>query len=92
MGPNGDPVTRGFPIIENVPGETSDHVWHRGLYSAYGEVNDVDNWTEGEGRGHTVHREFEALESGPVYRPRHRPERLDDPRQAEGAAGASGGT
>ena len=67
VGPNGDPVTRGFPIIENVPGETSDHVWHRGLYSAYGEVNGVDNWTEGEGRGHTVHREFEALESGPVY-------------------------
>ena len=67
VGPYGDPVTRGFPMIENVPGETSDHLWHRGLYSAYGEVNGIDNWTEGEGRGHTVHREFEALESGPVY-------------------------
>ena len=67
MGPYGDPVTRGFPMIEDVPGESRDHVWHRGLYSAYGDVNGVDNWTEGEGRGHTVHRRFEALASGPVY-------------------------
>ena len=67
LGPYGDPVTRGFPMIEDVPGESRDHVWHRGLYSAYGDVNGVDNWTEGEGRGHTVHRRFETLASGPVY-------------------------
>ncbi|MCY4108377.1 MAG: PmoA family protein [Chloroflexi bacterium] len=67
IGPYGDPVTRGFPMIDDVPGESRDHVWHRGLYSAYGDVNGVDNWTEGEGRGHTVHRRFETLMSGPVY-------------------------
>ena len=67
IGPYGDPVTRGYPLVRDVPGESSDHVWHRGLFSAYGEVNGVDNWTEGEGRGHTVHHRFEALEGGPVY-------------------------
>ena len=67
MGPYGDSVTRGFPMIEDIPGESRDHVWHRGLYSAYGDVNGVDNWTEGDGRGHTVHHRFEALASGPVY-------------------------
>ena len=39
LGPNGREVTRG---------ETSDiskdHVHHRSLYVAYGEVNDVDLW------------------------------------------------
>ena len=67
IGPYGDPVTRGFPMIDDVPGESRDHLWHRGLYSAYGDVNGVDNWTEGEGRGHTVHRRFEALVGGSVY-------------------------
>ncbi len=67
MGPYGDPVTRGFPMVRDAPGETTDHPHHRGIYVAYGEVNGVDNWTEGSGRGHTVHREFAALESGPVY-------------------------
>ena len=67
VGPYGDPVTRGYPMIDDIPGESRDHVWHRGLYSAYGDVNGVDNWTEGDGRGHTVHRRFETLDSGPVY-------------------------
>jgi hypothetical protein len=67
IGPYGDPVTRGFPMIEDVPGETTDHIHHRGVWVAYGQVNNVDNWGEAEGSGHTVHREFSVLEAGPVY-------------------------
>ena len=67
MGPYGDPVTRGFPMVKDAPGETNDHPHHRGLYTAYGEVNGVDNWSEADGCGHTVHREFAVVASGPVY-------------------------
>ena len=57
-GPYGSPVTRGYPMIEDVPGETTDHVHHRGLWTAHGEVNDVDNWGEAGDSGFTLHRKF----------------------------------
>jgi hypothetical protein len=66
-GPYGDPVTRGYPMIEGVPGETTDHVHHRGLWSAHGEVNDVDNWGETDNGGLTLHRSFSVLHGGPVF-------------------------
>jgi hypothetical protein len=67
IGPYGDSVTRAYPMVEGVPGETSDHPHHRGVWVAHGAVNSVDNWSEGEGRGKTVHREFAALKDGPVF-------------------------
>ncbi len=67
MSPNGAKVTRSYPMVEGVPGETSDHRHHRSIWVAFGEVNGVDNWSEGEGHGGTVHREFLAKEAGPVY-------------------------
>ncbi|MBM3262891.1 MAG: PmoA family protein [candidate division Zixibacteria bacterium] len=57
-------VTRGA-AGEN-PGETTDHVHHRSLWTAYGEVNDTDNWSEDRDYGRTVHRGFDVLENGPV--------------------------
>lgn len=42
---SGLPVTRGFPL-EKIEGESSDHVWHRGLWYAHGDVNGVDFWRE----------------------------------------------
>ncbi|MCZ6677431.1 MAG: PmoA family protein [Candidatus Poribacteria bacterium] len=61
LGPEGRAVTRG---------ETSeistDHVHHRSLYVAYGEVNDVDVWGEGENSGRVVHQGFTQRSGGVV--------------------------
>ena len=86
IGPHGDPVTRAYPMVEGVAGETSDHPHHRGVWVAHGAVNSVDNWSEGEGRGRTVHREFAVLEEGPRVRARHRRERLGQARRQWGGA------
>ena len=67
IGPFGDPVTRGYPMVEGAPGETTDHVHHRGVWTGHGAVNGVDNWGEETGAGRTVHREFAALHAGTVY-------------------------
>ena len=67
IGPTGKSVTRGYPMIEGVPGENSDHHHHRAIYVAHGEVNEVDNWSEGANCGKIVHRSFEDVTSGPVY-------------------------
>ena len=60
-GPNGREVTRG---------ETSeistDHVHHRSLYVAYGEVNDVDLWGEGGNSGRVVPQNFTQKQGGAV--------------------------
>jgi hypothetical protein len=50
-----------------VPGDSTDHVHHRSLWVAWGDVNGSDNWSEEKGHGRVVHREFEAVESGPVF-------------------------
>ena len=61
LGPNGCEVTRG---------ETSeiskDHVHHRSLYVAYGEVNDIDLWGEGSNSGRVVHQGFTQKQGGAV--------------------------
>ena len=61
FGPKGREVTRG---------ETSDiskdHVHHRSLYVAYGEVNDVDLWGEGSNSGRVVHQGFTQKQGGAV--------------------------
>ena len=61
LGPNGCEVTRG---------ETSeiskDHVHHRSLYVAYGEVNDIDLWGEGSNSGRVVHQDFTQKQGGAV--------------------------
>ena len=59
LGPGGNPITRG-----ETSEESSDHVHHRSLYVAYGEVNDVDVWAEGENSGRVVHQSFTDKSSG----------------------------
>ena len=49
-------ITRNWPMVEGVPGETDDHPHHKGLYTAQGEVNGIDNW--GEGDGSQIHKKF----------------------------------
>lgn len=64
LGPQGERVTRAFPIEKDVPGESTDHPHHLSFWFAFGAVNGVDCWAAG---GRTVHRRFEALESGSVF-------------------------
>jgi hypothetical protein len=64
-GPKQKPMTRAFPM-ENVEGETTDHPHHTSLWTAFDEVNEVNNWHNAEGHGCTRHQSFSDLESGPV--------------------------
>lgn len=63
IGPHGDPVTR--PMATKDDGK--DHPHHRSVWISHGCVNGWNNWAEGDGHAWTKHREFEALDSGPVY-------------------------
>ncbi len=64
IGPYGDSVTRRLATPED--GKTLDHHHHRSIWIAHGEVNSFNNWAEGESHARTVHKKFDALESGPV--------------------------
>jgi Family of unknown function (DUF6807) len=65
--PGGVAVTRNFPM-KDVEGETRDHPHHRSLWTAYGEVNDTDNWSEAVGKhGRIQHAAFDHVYEGPVF-------------------------
>ncbi|MCK4284071.1 MAG: PmoA family protein, partial [Candidatus Brocadiae bacterium] len=66
IGPFGQGVTRAYPQ-EQAEGDSTDHIHHRSLYAAWGDVNGSDNWSEEEGSGRMAHRYFEATEGGPVF-------------------------
>jgi hypothetical protein len=68
IGPGGVRMTRGYSI-EEIPGETTDHKHHRSIWVGHGEVGGADVWEEhGEPPyARTAHREFEVVESGPVF-------------------------
>jgi Methane oxygenase PmoA len=66
-GPTGEGVTRNFPMKLEVPGESKDHPHHRSMWSAYGEVNGTDNWSEGKNHARQVPDGAPELVSGPVF-------------------------
>ncbi len=66
VGPFGEGVTRAYPM-EEVEGDSTDHVHHRSLWTAWGNVNGSDNWGEAEGCGRMEHRYFDQADSGPVF-------------------------
>jgi len=54
-------VTRGYPMIANIPGETHDHPHHTGLWFTHGDVNGYNFWANedsqeasGKGKGRVV--------------------------------------
>ncbi|MBT3274053.1 MAG: PmoA family protein [Spirochaetales bacterium] len=59
-------ITRNWPMVPDAENETNDHPHHKGLYTAQGEVNGVDNWGEEEGHGYQVHCRFDETFKGPV--------------------------
>ncbi len=64
-GPGQAPMTRTFPA-GGVEGETTDHPHHTSLWTAFDEVNEVNNWHNAEGHGFTRHQSFSNIENGPV--------------------------
>jgi hypothetical protein len=48
-------------------GEDRDHKHHRSMWSAYGEVNGADNWSEEKNHARQVPEGDPELVSGPVY-------------------------
>ena len=59
-------ITRNWPMVQDVPEESTDHPHHKGIYTAQDEIRGVNNWSEGEGHGWQIHRAFERTYSGPV--------------------------
>lgn len=66
-GPAGTPVTRNFPMRDDIPGEKHDHPHHRSVWIAYGEVNGTDNWSEEKDHAFIRHIRFEEVSGGPVF-------------------------
>ncbi len=64
IGPRGKHLTR--PLARKQD-KDMDHHHHRSFWVAHGDVNGVDNWSEEEGHGKTLHRTFEVLKEGPVF-------------------------
>lgn len=60
----GTVLTRGYPMIEDIPGESRDHRHHTGVWFTHGDVNGVDFWSETPESGTIRHQEFERVESG----------------------------
>lgn len=65
-GAGGVNLTRGWPMVD-APDEKTDHEHHKSLWSAYGDLNGVDIWTEMDGHGRVEHEEFVEKSSGPVF-------------------------
>lgn len=64
IGPNGEKMTRDFPMVADSQNEKHDHPHHRSLWFTHGEVNGIDFWAEGEKMGKTEHQEFTKLSDG----------------------------
>jgi Family of unknown function (DUF6807) len=64
-------VTRGFPMVADIPGETHDHPHHTGLWFTHGDVNGYNFWANeesqegsGKGKGRVVLKQVERVSSG----------------------------
>jgi hypothetical protein len=62
---SGTVVTRGYPMLQDVPGESKDHPHHRGLWFTHGDVNGFDFWAnepsqKSEKKGKIVVRKISA--------------------------------
>jgi len=66
IGPDFVQITRSYPVVPDVPGETTDHPHHKSLWVAHGDVNGVDNWSEQKGHGRIVNKRLKEVSSGAV--------------------------
>ncbi|MBN1350341.1 PmoA family protein [candidate division KSB1 bacterium] len=66
----GNMINRGWPMIEGLPDEKTDHKHHQSLWFTYGEVNGADFWGEEcgpERNGKIVTTDLEMLEKQPGF-------------------------
>jgi len=63
-GPNGENVTRHYPMRDGVPGEDPDHPWHRSIRFSHSDVNGFNFWWSPgkEKAGHTAEIKLEKIE------------------------------
>lgn len=54
IGPNDKPMTRGFPMSDEIPDERKDHPHHRSIWLTHDGVNGNRHWNDGV----IEHREF----------------------------------
>jgi len=66
LGPDQVQITRNYPMLRNVEGETTDHRHHKSIWVAHGDVNGVDNWSEERGHGFQVSRRIREAVGGPI--------------------------
>lgn len=60
---SGNMVNRGYPMREDIAGESRDHPHQQSLFFAYGDVEGVDFWTHQPDR-RIVHREIQEIVQG----------------------------
>ena len=65
LGPDQKQITRNYPMAE-VEGETTDHIHHRSVWVAFGDVNGTDNWIEEGEHGWQTHSQLIYVVDGPV--------------------------
>jgi hypothetical protein len=67
-GPNGQPITRAWPMVKGLPGESTDHIHQKSAWFCHGDIipegielpskikgiTGVDYWSEHAGRGQMV--------------------------------------
>ncbi len=63
-------LTRGWPMIRNIPGESHDHPHHRAMFFAHGDINGTDFWGEAAAtrKEQTAHGKFYSSEELPKGR------------------------
>lgn len=64
IGPYGIGMTRNWPMRDDVPGESHDHVHQKAMFFAYGAVNGVNFFAESADSGKILHRKVVNLTSG----------------------------
>ena len=64
IGPNGENVTRHFPMKLGMTGEDPDHAWHRSIRFSHSDVNGFNFWWAPgrEKAGHTAEVKLEKIE------------------------------
>lgn len=68
IGPTGRGMTRGYPMVTDIPGEKHDHPHHKSIHVAHGDVNGVDLWSELDDHGYQRHVSFSpAFGAGSAY-------------------------
>ncbi len=64
FGPQGQEMTRGYPMRGVGAKEKEDHIHHRSFWFTHGDVNGTSFWHENDGHGTIRHRDFKSVEGG----------------------------